>query len=105
MIEIVICKDADNIRAFSVSGHSMYDDYGQDIVCAGVSTLAQSCMIGLEHVAGAIIRSEVRDGFLSVDVLESNEKAMTLLETMELSMKVICDTYPDNAHIEYRRCD
>lgn len=105
MVNIVICKKTNRIEAFTISGHSMYNDYGQDIVCAGISTLAQSCLIGLEHVAKVKIKSEVKDGFMSVQLLDSNEKAMALLETMELSMKAICDTYPENARIEYRRCD
>ncbi len=104
MINIVICKEADKIISFSVSGHSMYDDYGQDIVCAGVSVLAQSGLIGLEHVACVQVKSVTEDGLLTVEILETNEKAMAILETMELSLKAICDTYPDNARIEYRRC-
>jgi len=105
MIEIVICKDNGIIKAYKISGHSMYADYGHDIVCAGVSALAQSCLIGLEHVAKVKLKSEVRDGLLSVQILEENEKAMAIVETMELSLKGICYAYPDNAQIEYRRCD
>lgn len=105
MIKIVICKKADQIRSFSVKGHSMYDDYGHDIVCAGVSAIAQSALLGLEHVARIKIISEIKEGFLSVDTTNTNEKAMAILDTMEISLKAICDTYPDNARIEYRRCD
>jgi len=35
------------ITGFDISGHSGYDQWGRDIVCAGVSAVAQTALIGL----------------------------------------------------------
>jgi uncharacterized protein YsxB (DUF464 family) len=35
----------------SIKGHANYDQYGKDIVCAGVSAIAQTAVLGLESIA------------------------------------------------------
>ena len=48
MIEIDIYEERDGrISAFSVHGHSGTAPKGRDIVCAGVSALAQTALLGL----------------------------------------------------------
>ena len=34
-----------------VEGHAMYDAHGRDIVCAGVSAILQTAVLGLEAIA------------------------------------------------------
>ena len=48
MIEVVICEEKNGrISAFRVHGHSGTAPKGRDIVCAGVSALAQTALLGL----------------------------------------------------------
>ena len=56
----------------TIEGHSNFGNYGEDIVCAGISTLAYTllnCMLD-EESAGNIklIRNIVRDGFLHLEI-------------------------------------
>ena len=39
MIKIDIKKVKGNISSVCLTGHAMYDDFGKDIVCAGVSSI------------------------------------------------------------------
>ncbi len=40
MIKVKINYDGNVINGFKISGHANYDEYGKDIVCASVSTIA-----------------------------------------------------------------
>lgn len=35
----------------NINGHANYAEHGQDIVCAGVSAIIQSAILGLEEIA------------------------------------------------------
>ncbi|HRV70566.1 MAG TPA: ribosomal-processing cysteine protease Prp [Thermovirgaceae bacterium] len=50
MTEIRILRCGDIICGIEISGHSGYAGYGKDIVCAALSTLAQTLEIGLTDV-------------------------------------------------------
>ena len=56
----------------TIEGHSNFGNYGEDIVCAGISTLAYTllnCMLD-EESAGNIklIRNIVRDGYICLEI-------------------------------------
>lgn len=53
MISALFAKDPRGfICSFEFSGHSGYAEAGQDIVCAGMSTLAQSIIGSLDELLG-----------------------------------------------------
>lgn len=41
----------DGYMAIEVDGHADYAPHGQDIVCAGISAITQSCALGLQAIA------------------------------------------------------
>ena len=47
MTDITITRKDNSIVEVSASGHTGYGVSGEDIVCAGVSTLIQSALLGL----------------------------------------------------------
>lgn len=53
MIEIQVRKNQhDRITGFDVHGHSGFAEEGRDIVCAAVSTLLQTAIVGVSEVLG-----------------------------------------------------
>ncbi len=60
MLKVRFVRDPGNkIKGFYLSGHADYGPKGQDIVCAGVSALAQGALLGLEEVIGAKLKKKV----------------------------------------------
>lgn len=49
-MKIHICKK-DGKVSIDVCGHANYDEYGKDIVCAGVSAIVQTAILGLDAIA------------------------------------------------------
>ena len=50
MTSITVSK-ADGHIIIDVNGHANYNEYGKDIVCAGVSAIVQTTILGLEALA------------------------------------------------------
>lgn len=93
MIIIKIFRNQDNqIQQFDISGHAHADEPGKDIVCAAVSALSQTILLGLKDVAGIDIAYEIEHGYLSCrlpDALGGTEgrEAQLLLETMVIGLR------------------
>ena len=102
MIEIEIYEEKDGrISAFSVHGHSGLAPKGQDIVCAGVSTLAQTALLGLgRHLHRDIDFHIDPSGDLRMKLREApDDFTETILRTMRMGIGEIEKSYPDAVRI------
>jgi uncharacterized protein len=115
MIIAKIYKDKEGyIRRYSINGHSNYAEYGNDIVCAGVSALTQTVLISLVKVCKIeenTIRYKIDDktGFLDVSLPEDIEafkleNSQILLKSLVVGINSMIESYPDYINLEYRRC-
>lgn len=52
MVHITVEWKAEHIVAMTVEGHAETDEHYDNIVCASISILAQTCVLALTHVAG-----------------------------------------------------
>lgn len=108
MIQAKICRNSSGrIQSFTISGHALYADRGNDIVCAGVSAVsfgAINSLIALTGVEPEIEQGE--DGFLRCtlpDGLEEDvqKKVQLLLEGMVVSLETIERDYGDHLKITF----
>ncbi|MDK2799418.1 MAG: uncharacterized protein PWP27_793 [Clostridiales bacterium] len=103
MIHIEVYKDQhNNIVKFKIYGHSGYSKIGSDIVCAAVSSVSQTAVLGLTDVLNIQIGLEIEDSkkgsyleCILPEHLDSNtrEKANVILETMYLGLKNFKNQY------------
>ena len=98
MITVTIERDSQGIRAIRVHGHAGYAEYGKDIVCAAVSAVVQTALIGVERVAGCRVRRNDGPGLIEARMERPAEgltdrwaEAQAILETMTLGLKEIED--------------
>ena len=87
------------MRGFSVIGHAGSAPKGEDIVCAGLSALAQTAVNALETVAGVQARFHVGEGYLSVKLpgglsAGSRHRARIILQTVRQGFMDIAASYP-----------
>lgn len=86
MIDIKIYRNAEGrISGYSVGGH--HGEYGSDIVCAGISVLAQSALKGIGEHLKRDVNYHVSSGDLRMQlkgVPDANTDA--ILETMLIGM-------------------
>jgi len=87
------------------SGHAHYAEYGKDIICAAVSALAETAVLGLEHLADIKPIVKKREGYLLLKLpdniqVEALTKAAIILDTVFLGLKDISKSYPSYVKIE-----
>lgn len=110
MTKVFITKHGNDILEFSCEGHTGYAEYGSDIVCASVSSIVQSCGLGLTKVLGIKCKIVVNDdkGIYTLRLPkglagEDMAKAQVLLATMFLSLKDLENGYPSNIKVEVKK--
>lgn len=108
MVKVDIFEDdAGRIAAFQVEGHAGFAEAGTDVVCAAVSALAQTAVLGLEHHLVTPPAVEVADGPLRCQLpdlpVADRERAEVILRTMCLGLTAIAETYHKYLRIKKRR--
>ena len=88
MIKIKIFRNSlGKINGFKVTGHANTAPHGQDIVCAGVSVLAQTAILGVAKHLQREITYDVKEGNLELNLLsDSDELTDAIFETMLLGL-------------------
>ncbi len=85
-----------------VSGHSGTAVKGKDIVCAGISVLAQSAIVGLsEHLHREIDYSIDPSGDLQVKLIgDPDELTEAIFETVRLGFAGVAEASPGAVRIK-----
>ena len=109
MIKIRLKGVPGRVRGFTVWGHAHFADPGQDIVCAGVSALVTTALIGLKkHVPGKMSWRILPQGLihcrLADDLTEEESRvAGLILDTMVLGCIAVRADFTKYISITFRR--
>lgn len=106
MIKINIKRKNKQIIYFKINGHANFGEYGEDIVCASVSSVSQMTLNGLIEILKLNnLKYDIKEGLIVCDLENSNlkleqyEKANILLESMYSYLKAVADNYPKNVKL------
>ncbi len=94
MINILLVRDRGMFIKLKVYGHSGYDNIGRDIVCASISTLSQSVIVGLERVISGefFYCIDDNDAILSIDISNYNQENLKLAQILMKTFKYTVDS-------------
>ncbi|MFZ5816383.1 MAG: ribosomal-processing cysteine protease Prp [Bacillota bacterium] len=101
MITVQVRRAPDgSIAEVRTEGHAAFAEYGQDIVCAAVTALVVTALIGLKRVARHPHEGKASSGkayckLLPGGTAESAIKAQAILETTVLGLRDIEKDYKD----------
>jgi len=100
MILIDVKKENNQIQSISIKGHAMYDDYGKDIVCSGVSSITITTVNGLILLDQNYVSIVEKKDELIIVVCKHDRICDTLLLNMINLFKELVKTYPKNVQIK-----
>lgn len=106
MINIILTIKNKKIVKLNIYGHSGYDKIGKDIVCAAVSTLSQSIVLGCYNVINTNFKYNIDDidSSLYIDISEYCEddlnKAQILFQTFKYTIENLIVEY--GKYIKFR---
>ncbi len=105
MISVEIFKEADGrISGFDVTGHSGMAAHGQDIVCAGVSSLTQAALLGVGEYLHREVEYSAASGKLCMKLKGTpDELTESILRTMLLGLREIAKLAPQAVRITESR--
>ncbi|MFB6467996.1 ribosomal-processing cysteine protease Prp [Cytobacillus sp. Hz8] len=101
--------ESGNIQSFTLSGHALFANHGNDIVCAGVSAVSIGAINSIMALTGVTPEIEQSDsGFLQCVIPddlkeETQEKVQLLLEGMLVSLQTIERDYGDHIKITFKK--
>ncbi len=99
MIKVNFKKENNIITELKITGHAKYDEYGKDIVCAGISSsLITSVNACLMFDKNSIEYKEEKE-FLLKNIKKDNI-TNTLLENLIMTFKSAEELYPKNIKIK-----
>lgn len=109
MTKVVVQKRDGHIAAVSADGHTGYGVEGEDVVCAALSSVIQTAVLGLMRVAGISVelKTDAENGYLSAKLPEKlNEadrnNADMILETMLCGIADLHEGYSDFIELEVK---
>ena len=106
MVKVKFVRRSGNIVSFKIKGHAMPKEaeLDVDLICAAISAISQTTVIGIEEVLKIKAKYEIEDGFLNFNLenqtLEDIERCQVLLETMMLGLTSIEINNSDNIKVE-----
>ena len=75
MIKVNVKRQNNKVYEIVIKGHAEYDDYGKDIVCAAVSSMAITTVNGIISLDESVDYEE-NNGFLKIRVLKPSLKPL-----------------------------
>lgn len=70
MIKVRISCTGDDIRSIDVSGHALFDQYGKDVVCAGVSSVVIGALNALDILYPSACDLDISGNQIHIHVLK-----------------------------------
>lgn len=105
MTNITFYKKNGIVLGFEISGHTGKDDYGKDLLCCQISTIAQLAVVGIDEVKKVANFHEISDGYLKIRLNEkdaSAEDVQLLFESCLQSLKSIVADEKKYAKLEVK---
>ncbi|MCL2234486.1 MAG: ribosomal-processing cysteine protease Prp [Firmicutes bacterium] len=99
MTNITITKKYDEIVKVVALGHTGYASEGEDIVCAAVSSVIQTAVLGLMQVAGVPIEFKQDEDIALMEIIipeledEDRHNANIILNTMLCGVTNLVENY------------
>lgn len=98
MTKIEIFKAGQDIVGFAAAGHTGFARRGEDIVCAAVSVLTQTAVIGLQEVLGIQADVQIKDGFLKCVLPQrlpdpERQQSQLILRVMYAGLQAVFQEY------------
>ena len=107
MVRVTVFEEQGTPVGFELTGHADAGAYGEDIVCAGISAITETALLGITDVLKFDVVPTHEEGhmycILPKDTsLEDMEKAAIVFNTMIAGLTSLQQGYPKSLKFSYR---
>lgn len=100
MIKVKVEKKDSQYQKISILGHAMYDDYGKDIVCSAVSSIATTTINGILTLNEESLKYQVTKEGLTISDISTDDVTQKLLGNMVSLLNELEQQYPTNIEVK-----
>ncbi len=102
MIRVLFYQHNKQLCGCSVSGHAGYADFGQDVVCAGVSTAVQMTANMLTEIFNLPADISVEDNRIGIRLPQNlTPEGVKILKGLELQIQLLREQFPKFIQIKH----
>ena len=107
MVRVTVLRERGTPVGFELTGHADQGAYGEDIVCAGISAITETALLGITDVLKLDAASIREDGHVRCELSretagEDLEKAAVVFNTMIAGLESLRQAYPKSLKFSYR---
>lgn len=99
MIRVKVCMDKDSIQMIEMCGHAQFAPHGEDLVCAGASSIAIGALNALDTLCTNKCLLEIDDGYIKIIVEEDSNTVQTVLQTLYIQLATMVESYKEYIEI------
>lgn len=102
MISVHFFEKQGQLSGVSVSGHAGYAAYGQDIVCASVTSAVQLTANGITEIVKANCEVNAQENCVTLMLGETGakaEEALHFLQALYLHLSILAEDYPKSVKV------
>ena len=94
MVTVQVQRNKGNIVSISIKGHADSAPKGQDLVCAGVSSIGVGLLNALDELVNGSCEFVYNDA-IEIRVVHSSKQVQTILQTGLIQLLTIEEQYKD----------
>lgn len=100
MIKIRISQSGKDIRKIDIHGHALSSDYGNDLVCAGVSSIVFGAMNAIDRIVPNVCSFQIKENNIQIYVDKPSDLIPVLLKMLIIELETMEESYPENIQIK-----
>jgi len=99
MIKVNVARSNKDIKKIEISGHADSANKGQDLICAGVSSISIGLLNALDQICNGDSELICKDNQIMIKVLHNSSKIQDVLATGLIQLITMAERYPENIKI------
>ncbi|MEG0469398.1 MAG: ribosomal-processing cysteine protease Prp [Longicatena sp.] len=96
MVKVSIRRKDSIIRDITVVGHADSGPHGQDLVCAGVSSITFGMMNALDELVNGACDFNISESQINIRLQQESKEAQMLLEAYVIQLRTLEENYQNN---------
>ena len=101
MIRVKVESNKKHITKVSILGHADYEEYGKDIVCSSVSSIATTTVNGIYEIDNTYLNVEAKEeGNMIITILKEDKICDKLINNMLSLLSELEESYPENIKVK-----
>lgn len=93
MVKVDIKRASNTITEIEIYDHANFATKGEDLVCAGVSSIAVGTMNALDRLCPNMCELQLQDAYIHIKVKQHSDSVHTMLETMCIQLETMQNSY------------